>query len=124
MEESIRKKRRTARQPYITPRSLNTRHDYHDSTSPGSNTARVRFPNCQISSTPRIPALDTSLSSTIDDEALEQSIDDDFGQVIVAIDMRESGTIGCSYYSAQEETLYLMGDIRFAGNDTIDSCSY
>ncbi|ODM16931.1 hypothetical protein SI65_07896 [Aspergillus cristatus] len=35
--------------------------------------------------------------------------------------MRDSGTVGCSYYSAQEETLYLMGDIRFAGNETIDS---
>lgn len=124
MERSIRKNRRTARQPYITPRSLNTRLDYHDGTSPGSNTSRVHFPNSQISSTSRIPALDTSLASTIDDEALEQSIDDDFGQVIVAIDMRESETIGCSYYSAQEETLYLMGDIRLAGNDTIDSCSY
>lgn len=55
---------------------------------------------------------------------LQQSIDDDIGQVIVAIDMKESGTVGCSYYSAQEETLYLMGDIRFAGNETIDSCSY
>lgn len=110
MEESIKKKRRIARQLYITPRSFNTRLDYHDGSSPGSNASHVRFPNPQRSSTPRIPAL-------------EQSIDD-LGQVIVAIDMRESGTIGCSYYSAQEETLYLMGDIRFAGNDTIDSCSY
>lgn len=39
------------------------------------------------------------------------------------MDMRDSGTVGCSYYSAQEETLYLIGDIRFAGNETIDSCS-
>ena len=52
----------------------------------------------------------------------EQSVDDDLNQVVVAIDMRDSGTVGYSYYSAQEETLYLMGDIRFAGNESIDTC--
>lgn len=55
---------------------------------------------------------------------LQQSIDDALGQVIVAIDMRDSGIVGCSYYSAQEETLYLMGDIRFAGNETVDSRAF
>lgn len=60
-------------------------------------------------------------TSAVGDEMLEQSVDDGLDQVIVAIDMRDSGTVGCSYYSAQEETLYLMGDIRFAGSESIDS---
>jgi DNA mismatch repair protein MSH5 len=50
------------------------------------------------------------------------SSDDDLEQVIVAIDIRESGTVGCSYYSAQEESLYLLGDIRSSSNDAIVSC--
>ena len=53
---------------------------------------------------------------------LEQSVDDGLEQVIMAIDMRDSGTVGCSYYSSQEETLYLMGDIQFGGSEFIDSC--
>ncbi|RJE19960.1 mismatch repair protein [Aspergillus sclerotialis] len=57
-----------------------------------------------------------------DNRGLELSTDDDLDQVIVAIDKKDSGTVGCSYYSAEEETLYLMGDIRFAGAEVIDSC--
>ena len=125
MDPSTRKRRRTTNPPYITPRSYNRRFDNRDGTpslDPGS-TSRVRFPNSQRSSTTRPPIPQSSISNLVDDEILQQSIDDDLGQVIVAIDTRDSGTVGCSYYSAQEETLYLMGDIHFAGNETIDSCS-
>lgn len=55
---------------------------------------------------------------------MELSTDDDLDQVIVAIDKKDSGTVGCSYYSAEEEKLYLMGDIRFAGAEVIDSCQF
>ncbi|KAG2415426.1 hypothetical protein HFD88_006617 [Aspergillus terreus] len=51
----------------------------------------------------------------------EHSTDDDFEQIIVAIDIRNSGTVGCSYYSAQEETLYLLGDLQSAGAEVVDS---
>ncbi|EAU38965.1 predicted protein [Aspergillus terreus NIH2624] len=51
----------------------------------------------------------------------EHSTDDDFEQIIVAIDIRNSGTVGCSYYSAQEETLYLLGDLQSAGAELVDS---
>jgi DNA mismatch repair protein MSH5 len=54
----------------------------------------------------------------------EHSTDDDFEQIIVAIDIRNSGTVGCSYYSAQEETLYLLGDLQSAGAELVDSCLY
>lgn len=57
-----------------------------------------------------------------DSRSLEAYIDDDLDQVIVAIDVKDSGTVGCSYYSAEEEKLYLLGDIKSAGTDTIDSC--
>ncbi|OGM44275.1 DNA mismatch repair protein Msh5 [Aspergillus bombycis] len=52
---------------------------------------------------------------------IQQLTDDDLDQVIVAIDMRESGTVGCSYYSAQEETLYLLGDMQSASTEILDS---
>lgn len=53
---------------------------------------------------------------------IEYSIDDELEQVVVAVDMRDSGTVGCSYYSALEEKLYLLGDLRHSSENIIDSC--
>ncbi|KAJ5915628.1 DNA mismatch repair protein MutS core [Penicillium verhagenii] len=50
----------------------------------------------------------------------ESSIDDDLGHVIVAIDLKDYGTVGCAYYSAEEEKMYLLGDCRSGGMETID----
>lgn len=41
-------------------------------------------------------------------------------EVILAVDKRERGTIGCAYYIAREEKLCLMEDIKMAGLDIID----
>ncbi|KAL4905989.1 hypothetical protein BDW74DRAFT_184936 [Aspergillus multicolor] len=49
------------------------------------------------------------------------SAEDDIDQIIAAIDMKEAGTLGCSYYSAQEKKLYLMGDIRHSNTEIIDT---
>lgn len=127
MGGSIRKRRRTANHPYITPRSFNSRFSNCRDGTPSldqPSTPRIRFPNSQSSSISRLPGLESSVYNTTDDDMLQQSIDDDLGQVIMAMDMRDSGIVGCSYYSAQEETLYLMGDISFAGNETVDSRAF
>lgn len=42
-------------------------------------------------------------------------------EVIMAIDMRGSGTIGCAYYVAREETLFLMQDIKSGDMDLIET---
>lgn len=42
-------------------------------------------------------------------------------EVILAVDMRERGTLGCAYYIAREEKLCLMEDIKMAGLDLIDT---
>ena len=57
-----------------------------------------------------------------DSAMIEYSIDDELEQVVVAVDMRDSGTVGCSYYSALEEKLYLLGDLRHSSENIIDSC--
>ncbi|KAJ5752620.1 DNA mismatch repair protein MutS core [Penicillium odoratum] len=49
------------------------------------------------------------------------SIDDDLDHVIVAIDIKDYGTVGCAYYSAEEEKMYLLGDSRSGGMETIDT---
>lgn len=52
----------------------------------------------------------------------EHTVDDELEQVVVAVDVRDSGTVGCSYYSALEEKLYLLGDLRYSTKEIIDSC--
>lgn len=124
--ESIPKRQRI-QYSYNTPRSFNPRFSQRNVTLSREErhcTSHHRFPSSQTTYTSRvIGEQNSSTINTIDDEVLEQSVDDDLGQIVVAIDMRDSGTIGCSYYSAQDETLYLIGDIRFAGNESIDTCS-
>ncbi|KAL2818963.1 muts domain V-domain-containing protein [Aspergillus cavernicola] len=35
--------------------------------------------------------------------------------------MKDAGTVGCSYYSAQEKKLYLLGDIRHSNTEILDT---
>ena len=42
-------------------------------------------------------------------------------EVIMAIDMRDRGTLGCAYYIAREERLCMMEDIKLAGLDVIET---
>lgn len=120
MDSSLRRKRQS---PYLTPRSYKRRNRPPNacasSLSQGQRTSRIR-PSSQLSSEPRQLA-DNTRDSVSGSRSLEVTTDDDFDQVIVAVDMKDSGTVGCSYYCTEEEKLYLLGDIKFAGTDTIDS---
>jgi DNA mismatch repair protein MSH5 len=46
---------------------------------------------------------------------------DAMNEIIMAVDMRERGTLGCAYYIAREEKLCLMEDIKMAGLDLVDT---
>jgi DNA mismatch repair protein MSH5 len=53
----------------------------------------------------------------------EQSFsDDDDEQVIMAVDIKERGTVGCCYYVAQEEKLYILCDVQSGGKEIIELC--
>lgn len=58
-----------------------------------------------------------------EEEQLIQSLEnsDAWNEVILAVDMKERGTIGCAYYVAKEEKLCLMQDIKLAGLDVVDT---
>jgi hypothetical protein len=51
-----------------------------------------------------------------------QFADDELDQIIIAIDMKDAGTVGCAYYSAQEKKLYLLGDIQHSNTEIMDTC--
>lgn len=37
--------------------------------------------------------------------------------------MKDYGTVGCSYYSAAEERMYLLSDTRSGGMEIIEACT-
>lgn len=41
-------------------------------------------------------------------------------EVIMAIDMKDNGTIGCAYYVAIDEALFIQEDVPIAGVDFIE----
>lgn len=53
----------------------------------------------------------------IDIQDREES--DSLDEVIMAVDLRDKGTVGCCYYVAREEKLYLMEDVKYGGIDVI-----
>lgn len=48
--------------------------------------------------------------------------EDELNEVVMAVDMRERGAVGCAYYVAQSESFYFMDDFKLGGVDIIDMC--
>jgi DNA mismatch repair protein MSH5 len=59
--------------------------------------------------------LETDRSARVTDDDLD-------AHVIAAIDTKENATLGCAYYSAEEEKMHLFSDSRLGGIETIDAC--
>jgi DNA mismatch repair protein MSH5 len=62
---------------------------------------------------------DDDIESEADIQAREDA--DALNEIVMAIDMKEKGTVGCAYYIAREEKLFLMEDIKLAGLDIVDT---
>lgn len=93
-------------------------------TSPGPSLAKKHKPQViQRSSTPAVPAIvdrQSELDQDVPDDLDEE--DDSLTEVMMAIDMRNRDTIGCAYYVASEEILYMMSDIKYGGLEVIQTC--
>jgi DNA mismatch repair protein MSH5 len=66
----------------------------------------------------------TPLESGNDGRPLPAGADDDvdaLNEVILAVNLRERGTVGCAYYVARDEKLYFMEDSRLGGVETIEA---
>lgn len=56
-----------------------------------------------------------------DTEIQDREDADALNEIIMAVDVRERGTLGCAYYIAREEKLFLVEDIKLADLDIIDT---
>ena len=48
--------------------------------------------------------------------------DDALNEVVMAIDLQHRDTVGCCYYVARDERLFLMEDVHLGGADMVDAC--
>lgn len=96
-----------------------TRLPQDDSSS--NRSPRFSFPEPQ-----RHPTASTtrSFDRRHVEQGPEKDLDDVLEQVIMAIDIKEHGTVGCCYYVAQEEKLYILGDVQLGGKEIIETCFF
>jgi len=50
----------------------------------------------------------------------DENLMDDSGEVVMAVDIKEKGTVGCCFYIAREERLSILSDVQFGGKDFIN----
>ncbi|GKZ42071.1 mutS protein msh5 [Aspergillus brasiliensis] len=116
MEPRVKRKR-TIHPSHIN--SLNPRPNYDDLPQP--RTSSNLPPYSQGTLRARAPTSINAEHYRAVSGLFEQPVDDEYEQVVVAVDIRDSGTLGCSYYSVLEEKLYLLGDLRHSSKEMIDS---
>lgn len=57
-----------------------------------------------------------------DEEAVRLREEDDaMNEVIMAVDVKDKGTVGCCYYIARQERLFLMEDARLGGVEVVNT---
>jgi DNA mismatch repair protein MSH5 len=121
MESSSKRKRSTTLETPRRPSTLNRRlqlsRDEH--TSPTSNFFHpVQSPSLRRHS----PGAAIYTSNEVNQQGVEQDPDDYLEQIIMAVDVKEKETVGCGYYLAREEKLYLLSDVQSGGAATIEIC--
>ncbi|KAI4754544.1 hypothetical protein E4T52_13305 [Aureobasidium sp. EXF-3400] len=104
---------RAPRQPSATPSTasrLTTPHSFNGSRQP-SSAPSVVYQQPPDSVTPSQPR------DNFDDGASDEALD----EIVMAVDMKPRGTVGCAYYVAAQEKLYFMEDIELGGPDIIEA---
>ncbi|KAJ5576749.1 DNA mismatch repair protein MutS core [Penicillium sp. DV-2018c] len=118
---SFKRKRTPASCPPITPRTSGPRLGH---TGPSNRELTIpsrpsQEPTASSASQLRTP-FPTNTGIGTDQSA--GITDDDFhDHVIAAIDMKDRGIVGCAYYSAQEEIMYLLRDSRSGDMETVEA---
>ncbi|OQE05305.1 hypothetical protein PENVUL_c025G03028 [Penicillium vulpinum] len=118
---SLKRKRTPAFRPPITPRTSLRRRGHREpsSQSLSISSGPPQTPIISSASQLRTPF---PTDTKIETDRSVRATDDDFDDhVIAAIDMKDHGTVGCSYYSTEEEKMYLLGDSRSGDIETIET---
>ncbi|KAI0012933.1 muts domain V-domain-containing protein [Xylariaceae sp. FL0662B] len=127
------------------PNSSSRRQSRNSSRAPSRTTAQSYQPSSQLPQHPQRERLSlrppshraSSVSSSRqakdnnnihgdsdsdgDGDVLSNEEADALNEVIMAIDMKDNGNLGCAYYIALDETLYLLEDVAMSGIDLVET---
>jgi hypothetical protein len=89
---------------------------------PRQKSVPLRPPSSHIASnSPSQAGLDEQVEESEAEDDIQRREDaDSLNEIIMAVDMKERGTLGCAFYIAREEKLCLMEDIKMTGLDIVD----
>jgi DNA mismatch repair protein MSH5 len=93
-------------------------------SQPQPQRKRVTIPSQPIlqraASTSRVPlSQQDELGVEVDEDYTDETLDN----VVMAVDMKECGVVGCAYYVAREERLFCMEEIVNGGKDVVETCN-
>ena len=58
-----------------------------------------------------------------DDNVIQDREDaDSLNEVVMCIDMRDRGTVGCCYYVARDQKMFVMSDVSYGGVEIVETC--
>lgn len=94
---------------------------------PRASSTRASSVSSRLPQTPTAPLASQlrtpfTAGAKVQTEISARATDDFDDHVIAAIDTKDHDTVGCAYYSAEEEKMYMLGDTRFGGMETVDAC--
>jgi DNA mismatch repair protein MSH5 len=74
----------------------------------------------RAASSSRVPlSQDDELSVLANGDDADETLDN----VVMAVDIKERGIVGCAYYVAREERLFCMEEIVNGGKDIVETCN-
>ncbi|KAI1407499.1 muts domain V-domain-containing protein [Hypoxylon sp. FL1857] len=79
----------------------------------------LRPPSSRASNRPKRRPEDDNDSQV--DDVLSNEDADALGEIIMAIDMKDNGNLGCAYYVAIDEALFLLEDVPMSGMDLVET---
>ena len=89
------------------------------SLRPASSRAQsAALSNRDASTAPSSPGTEPENDAAIN----EREESDALNEIIMAVDVKGRGNVGCSYYVAREEKLYFMEDVKLGGLEVVDVC--
>ncbi|MCJ1431366.1 MutS protein msh5 [Xylographa pallens] len=108
---------------HFQPRSQSRNTAVVDQATSRSTTPSVHYRssnNPSVRSDSIVPH-DTGPEAEGDRAIFEREEDDALNEIVLALELRSRDTVGCSYYVAREEKLYLMGDMKIGGLEIVES---
>ncbi|KAG8626256.1 hypothetical protein KVT40_005201 [Elsinoe batatas] len=110
--------------------STHRHHALQSSSSPANRSSQVieKSPPHLASSQQATPASSATSAAFLpgyipprglrDDQDLD---DDSLQEIVMAINVKERGSVGCAYYVARDEKLYCMEDVKQGGPEIVDA---